>query len=636
MASHPLNLRRPPTRTVSIAIVGVLSAALLAVLLATTAPREAAATWDWYNEQKIRATNGSAFDQFGISTAQQNGTIVVGAALDNGSRGSVYVYGPDGSGSWTEMQLTASDASAGDRFGYSVAVNNGVIVVGAPQANGQGAIYIYSPDGAGGYTEEKVAASDGSAGDAYGHSVDIDPSGIVVGARLDDHVVADAGSAYFYNAASAATTTAAAEQKIVAADADNNAQFGWSVAIDNGVVAIGAPHDSDAGYRAGAVYLYSVTAPGGPIEQKLIATDTEAGDQLGYAVDLANGVTVAGAPGDDDLGNNAGSATMFTTTASGVTQTLVTADDGSAGDEYGAAVSVSAGSVAIGAPRADVQAANTGAAYVFPIGDPTRIDKVFASDVVVTDHFFGFSVALDGDTLVTGATGDGDRGPKAGAAYIHDLAAGRTCNGKAVTVDLARGDSPTIYNDVILGTTGDDVITGLAGNDTICGGTGRDRIWGGAGDDTIFGGFDIDRIYGGSGRDTIHAGGGSDRVEGGPDDDVINGDSGADRILGSGGNDVINGGGGQDRIFGGSGDDTIQGSHQSDSLYGQDGNDILRGAKGKDLIYGGNGDDSMFGGDNTDYLAGGAGDDFADGQAGADNPLVAGTSGCVAETRRSC
>ena len=62
-------------------------------------------------------------------------TAVVGAYLDDtpagADAGSAYVFVRSG-GTWTQQQkLTAPDAAAGDRFGFSVAVSGDTVVVGA-------------------------------------------------------------------------------------------------------------------------------------------------------------------------------------------------------------------------------------------------------------------------------------------------------------------------------------------------------------------------------------------------------------------------------------------------------------------------------------------------------------------------
>lgn len=203
-------------------------------------------------------------------------------------------------------------------------------------------------------------------------------------------------------------------------------------------------------------------------------------------------------------------------------------------------------------------------------------------------------------------------GDKSGAAFLYPaIYHGPVCNGEPVTVNLGTGQgSATDGRDVILGTDGNDWIWGGGGDDLICGGLGVDRIYAGLGNDVVFGDGGSDRIYGQGGHDEIHGG------------------SGADKIYGGTGSDKIFGNGGQDKIWGEDGNDEIQGNWESDKIWGGPGNDIVRGAGGKDKLYGEQGNDSLFGGLNTDYLNGGSGTDSGDGQQGADNPLIAGVSGC--------
>ena len=88
---------------------------------------------------KLVANDASNFDWFGISVAISDGIAVVGAREDddNGSSsGSAYVFEMISSGnssSWAQVaKLTADDGAANDRLGVSVAISDGIIVVGAP------------------------------------------------------------------------------------------------------------------------------------------------------------------------------------------------------------------------------------------------------------------------------------------------------------------------------------------------------------------------------------------------------------------------------------------------------------------------------------------------------------------------
>ena len=96
--------------------------------------------------------------------------------------------------------------------------------------------------------------------------------------------------------------------------------------------------------------------------------------------------------------------------ASGWTQVAkLTADDGAANDWFGGSVSIDGDTMVIGAHHDDDKGSGSGSAYVFTrdtAGDLasgwTQVAKLTASDGAVND-FFGYSVSIDGDTMVIGA-----------------------------------------------------------------------------------------------------------------------------------------------------------------------------------------------------------------------------------------
>ena len=141
-------------------------------------------------EQKLTAPDGGARDMLGKSVAVDGDTIVLGAPSDDGGRGSVYVFQRAGD-VWTQVgKLTATDASSGDSLGSSVAIDGDTIVAGAPFADigtsvDQGAVYTFARTGAPTRGETaKLTAGDGGAGDRLGFSVAIDGDTIVAGAPL--------------------------------------------------------------------------------------------------------------------------------------------------------------------------------------------------------------------------------------------------------------------------------------------------------------------------------------------------------------------------------------------------------------------------------------------------------------------
>jgi len=148
---------------------------------------------------KITASDGAADDQFGFSVAVGSGRIVVGAILDDDdgdASGSAYIFDLDGN---QLAKITASDGAAVDWFGYNVAVGSGRIVVGAYRGddNGtdSGSAYIFDLDG---NQLAKITASDGAAEDRFGYSVAVGSGRIVVGSTFDSDNGTNSGSAYIY------------------------------------------------------------------------------------------------------------------------------------------------------------------------------------------------------------------------------------------------------------------------------------------------------------------------------------------------------------------------------------------------------------------------------------------------------
>ncbi|MCK4871272.1 MAG: FG-GAP repeat protein [Phycisphaerales bacterium] len=162
----------------------------------------------WIEEAKLTASDGAAADLFGASVAVDGEAIVVGAYLDDddaADSGSAYVYqyNVGGPGQWGQVgKLTASDPVGGGYFGWSVAVEGFVALVGAPESDAQdipaGAAYAFhvGPDGSG--EPAKLIASDGEANDRFGHAVSLSGDMGLVGARLDDNPELNTGSAYIF------------------------------------------------------------------------------------------------------------------------------------------------------------------------------------------------------------------------------------------------------------------------------------------------------------------------------------------------------------------------------------------------------------------------------------------------------
>ena len=168
-------------------------------------------------------------------------------------------------------KLVASDATAYDRFGYSVAIEGDTVVVGAyapaggRQGSGWGAAYIFrTSDGGASYSQAaKLTAADAVASDYFGYSVAIDGNTIVVGTYLDDDDGDRSGSAYVFRTADDRNTHT--EIKLTASDAAADERFGRSVAIAGDTVVVAAyalTNEVGPGSESGSAYIFRTTDGG--------------------------------------------------------------------------------------------------------------------------------------------------------------------------------------------------------------------------------------------------------------------------------------------------------------------------------------------------------------------------------------
>ena len=332
--------------------------------------------------------------------------------------------------SFSEVKkLTASDAQAGDQFGFAVAMSGDTAIVGAylEDAGGStaGAAYIFERDqgGPNNWGEvKKLFASDAQAGDWFGVSVAIDGDIAIVGARQEDAGGSFAGAAYVFERDQGGPGNWGEVTKLTASDAQTNDVFGVSVAVSGDTIIVGA------GPR-GAAYIFE-RDQGGPNNwgevKKLTASDAQAFDGFGHSVAVSGDTAVVGARGEDAAGSDAGAAYVFERDAGGADNwgevTKLTASDAEAGDHFGENVAVSSNTAVVGAWAEDAGGGSAGAAYVFERdqGGPNNwgeVTKLTASDAEASDAF-GFSVAVNGDVAVVGARGEDEAGSNAGAAYV--------------------------------------------------------------------------------------------------------------------------------------------------------------------------------------------------------------------------
>ncbi|HVV87223.1 MAG TPA: FG-GAP repeat protein [Kofleriaceae bacterium] len=253
----------------------------------------------WTPTQFLKGSAITAGRQFGGAVALDGDVLVVGAPYDSGratNAGAVYVFRLDGtSGSWVEEQrLTASDASAFDVFGAAVAASGDRLVVGSQhdiQPNDNvGQVYVFLWNGSTWSEEARLRPVSPQPDDVYGARVALDRDTLAVGYRTG-HVLVYRRSGAAWNAETLPADTPASSFAI---DGDTLAVGQSQDASGNG-----QPGDTSAP-NAGAVRVFTRTGSSWNQSAYLKASTPRAQARVGNTVALRGDTIVT-----SDLGAKA-------------------------------------------------------------------------------------------------------------------------------------------------------------------------------------------------------------------------------------------------------------------------------------------------------------------------------------------
>jgi hypothetical protein len=271
----------------------------------------------WSQSQKLMASDGGSYDAFGWSVSLDGNVTVVGAYSDSSDDfsyvGSVYVYhrhfslGGSGSGNgvgtWSHVaKLTPSDGGFNDFFGWDVAVYENSLVVGSnswqqSQASiddvPTGAVYTYTltydftgPMEQKEWVFEAKLRPPGGNIRYFGNTVAMDGENLLVGA-LGEKATSSLGAAYVYGAyrtvkmvPSQFTGEQVAIEKVEwtrrlllspNSTSERDSDFGFSVAVWDGVCLVGALSATGSVDLSGAVFAFTriidKTARGHPVSE---------------------------------------------------------------------------------------------------------------------------------------------------------------------------------------------------------------------------------------------------------------------------------------------------------------------------------------------------------------------------------
>jgi hypothetical protein len=357
-------------------------------------------TGEWLQATKINASNASAEDLFGTAVAIDGDTAVVGAPRDSAiaqRAGSAYVFARQPGGEWIEVRrLNAADGAIGDAFGTSVSIHGDAIIVGAPRGNRSGvdtgAAYVFERNhGAPGLWGQvgKLTSSDAEANDLFGWSAAVHGDRAVVGAPAEN------GSGRAYVFARSVTGVWSQVKRLTIPGLQPLDDFGWSVTIGDDVAIIGARRATREGVRSGLAYEFERDRGGidnWRLSGGFVAVDAAAGDLFGTSVAIAGDVLAIGAPAKGDAAARAGSVYLFQRSGPGGGWSQIrklTASDARTDDSLGTSVAVTPRAALVGAPGSSTGASGAGGAYLYP-----TTNRTVCSPTPVTDCLTSWRAGL--------------------------------------------------------------------------------------------------------------------------------------------------------------------------------------------------------------------------------------------------
>ena len=385
------------------------------------------------------------FGQFGNSVdTNSDGTVIVvgspGAAIaanPSEHTGSVFVINKSG-GSYVQEIKIDRNTITGTEFGFSVAVSKDGLRIAIGHMGGSpsgltnaGSVYIYSKTSGSWVREATLSASDKTSGDNFGSSVDIDSTGtrVIVGAKLANPAgKTDAGEAYVFVRSD---TTWTQEQVITSAPTVILANFGFSVAIDDGGnrIVIGAPGEdkttSPTATSRGYAYVFLRSGTSWALEQKLSEGGINgSGETYGYSVDIDSTGTriVLSIPHYNNSIIGGAVVLKRTGTVWAAESTLLSGESTEQFGEQPDSVSINSdGSViAIGNAVMDISGnIDNGSVFIFSRSGTTWTKINRLNTTLQTNEAFGFSTALtsDGSKVIIGARGRTISSIQSGAVY---------------------------------------------------------------------------------------------------------------------------------------------------------------------------------------------------------------------------
>ena len=438
----------------------------------------------WSEEAKLLAPDGRSGDRFGTAVALDDDTALIGAPFDQTlggiESGSAYVFVRNDSNwnfqekftdTWANVRFGRALDIDGDRalitkrntvvslnhtvhsyvrvngqwslehrfrfsssaedFGASVHYADGLALIGAPGADdacqscNSGAAYLLRFNGDVWRQQARFSLPTPALGDRVGAAVVLAGSQALLGAPGDDGAASDAGSVHVANLVPSGLSTI---EEIDLSDISAIAG-GDSVGVSGDTVVVADELDP-------AAWVFARTASSWTLQAEI--GSPQAGVDF-TSLQLDGDTLAIGSESDDSF---TGAAYVFERSGTRWSQTArLVAVAGLPGHKFGTSIDLDADRIVVGAPFESHGGLREGSAYVFVRSgllwvEEARLEAFDAG----SNEFFGWAVALSGDTLAVSAPNAALTSSSPGALYVYVRSAGAWSLQQRITVPDTPGD----------------------------------------------------------------------------------------------------------------------------------------------------------------------------------------------------
>ncbi len=352
-------------------------------------------------------------DAFGSDVDIDHNLVVIGESNDStdaSKSGLAHLFNAD-TGNLLATFLNPTP-QANDNFGTAVAIDNNSVLIGAPgdrTAGGfqSGAAYLFDTAGT---LQQTFLNPNNTAGDLFGDSVALFGNKALIGANSSDEGAVNTGIAYLFDA-----VTGNLLREFEDPTPGAGQRFGSSLAIFENHVLIGDILDNTGAPQSGAAHLFDAIT--GDLVHTFLNPDPDFNDRFSTAVALDGNKALISAQNDNFGATDSGVAYLFDLTTKGLLQTFVNPTP-EAGDKFGSFTSVDldGNNAIIGANFDNTGAPDTGAAYLFDVTSGDLVETFLNPTPNPSDRFG--RVAISGNNVVISASSDDLEALDSGIAYL--------------------------------------------------------------------------------------------------------------------------------------------------------------------------------------------------------------------------